>query len=138
MTWNLRKYWKRSAVVFSRVQDTIGDKLIPRALTMLAETPSSVLDNLNRAERLGWVDNVDDWLVARELRNRLVHEYITDTKRFAEDLLSAKQYLDMFQQTYDCFLSLAIKHCGVSVSRIFHKWHRYGARDAENIKVPIL
>jgi len=99
---------------FSRLQDTIGDKLIPRALTMLAEKTGSVLDNLNRAERLGWIDNVENWLVARELRNRLVHEYMTNNEGFTEDLLNAKRYIGMFQFVYDQLLKLAEAHCCVS------------------------
>lgn len=41
--------------VFWRLQDTIGDKLIPALLRALGEPQGAVIDNLDRAERLGWL-----------------------------------------------------------------------------------
>ncbi|MEK8088976.1 hypothetical protein [Thermithiobacillus plumbiphilus] len=38
---------------FARLQDTLGDKLLPVLLTALGETPGAAIDNLDRAERLG-------------------------------------------------------------------------------------
>lgn len=63
---------------FGRLQDTLGDKLLPALLSLLGERAGPFVDNLNRAERLGWVDSVDEWLVMRQLRNQMVHEYIED------------------------------------------------------------
>ena len=45
------------------------------------------LDNLLRAEKLGWIESTQIWIELRELRNRLVHEYMEST----DDLLSALQ-----------------------------------------------
>lgn len=63
---------------FSRLQDTIGDKLLPNLLKALGEKTGPVIDNLDRAERLGWLPSVDDWLAMRQLRNQMVHDYIED------------------------------------------------------------
>ncbi|WP_294042290.1 hypothetical protein [Thiolapillus sp.] len=60
---------------FGRTQDTISDKLLPRWLMALAEKTGSQIEILNRAERLGILQNTENWLQARYLRNRLVHEY---------------------------------------------------------------
>jgi hypothetical protein len=38
---------------FCRLQDTLGDKLLPVYLRMQLEPTGTVLDNLNRAEKLG-------------------------------------------------------------------------------------
>ncbi len=38
---------------FARLQDTAGDKLLPALLARLGEPVGSVLDNLDRAARLG-------------------------------------------------------------------------------------
>jgi hypothetical protein len=35
---------------FARLQDTIGDKLLPALLTALGETPGAAIDNLDRAD----------------------------------------------------------------------------------------
>jgi hypothetical protein len=37
-----------------------------------------VIDNLDRAERLGLLTSADEWLVMRHLRKQMVHEYVED------------------------------------------------------------
>lgn len=52
------------------------------------------LDNLLLAEELGWIESTQNWIELRELRNRLVHEYMES----ADDLLDAlHQALDGVQ-----------------------------------------
>lgn len=63
---------------FGRLQDTVGDKLLPLLLTALGERPAAVIDNLDRAERLGLIKSADHWMVMRNLRNQMVHEYVED------------------------------------------------------------
>lgn len=63
---------------FGRLQDTVGDKLLPLLLLALGEKPSSAIDNLDRAERLGLLKSADDWMTMRNLRNQMVHEYVED------------------------------------------------------------
>ena len=61
---------------FCRLQDTLGDKLLPQLLIYLGERPTVVVDNLDKAERLGWIKSTDTWLETRQLRNQMIHEYI--------------------------------------------------------------
>lgn len=103
---------------FGRLQDTIGDKLIPRALLAMAEKTGSMIDNLNRAERLGWMDNVDDWVTARELRNKLVHEYIKNAENFADDVNSAHKAEEMLTSVYARLLAVALSHFNVTESEL--------------------
>ena len=63
---------------FGRLQDTVGDKLLPLLLTALGEKTSAAIDNLDRAERLGLINSADEWMIIRNLRNQMVHEYIED------------------------------------------------------------
>ena len=70
---------------FSRLQDTLGDKLLPALLHASLESTGSQLDNLLRAEKLGWISSSEQWIEIRMLRNRLVHEYMNS----AENLLQA-------------------------------------------------
>ena len=72
---------------YGRLQDTLGDKLLPTILRGSLEKTGAQLDNLLRAEKLGWIESVQVWIELRELRNRLVHEYIES----ADDLLNALQ-----------------------------------------------
>lgn len=44
---------------FGRLQDTVGDKLLPLLLDALGEKSSAVIDNLDRAERLGLLKSAD-------------------------------------------------------------------------------
>ncbi|MGE3104325.1 MAG: hypothetical protein AB7K14_03650 [Lysobacterales bacterium] len=61
---------------FMKLQDTVGERLIPQTLATLREPFEdwSMRDRLNRLEKLGYLD-VDDWLSWREVRNQLAHEY---------------------------------------------------------------
>lgn len=63
---------------FGRLQDTVGDKLLPLLLAALGENPSAAVDNLDRAERLGLLKSVDEWMTMRSLRNQMIHEYVED------------------------------------------------------------
>ncbi len=72
---------------YGRLQDTLGDKLLPAMLRAYLEKTDSQLDNLLRAEKLGWIESTQEWVELRELRNRLVHEYMESPA----DLLSALQ-----------------------------------------------
>ena len=63
---------------FGRLQDTIGDKLLPSLLVLLGERPSAAIDNLDRAERLGFIKSTENWMAMRALRNQMVHEYVED------------------------------------------------------------
>lgn len=79
---------------FSRMQDTLVDKLLPQYLTAVGEKTGSALDNLNRAEQLGLLGNADQWLAMRHLRNRLVHEYVEDKADLAAALNLARRMID--------------------------------------------
>jgi hypothetical protein len=63
---------------FGRLQDTVGEKLLPLLLGALGEKPSAAIDNLDRAERLGLLKSVDEWMTMRKLRNQMVLEYVED------------------------------------------------------------
>lgn len=86
---------------FGRMQDTLGDRLLPRFLVLLAEQPGSAIDNLNRAEKLGILSSANDWRDTRELRNRLVHEYQDDPEAFALALNHAHRRIALLVVTYN-------------------------------------
>ena len=71
---------------FARLQDTVGDKLLPAVLVAMAERVGPAIDNLDRAEKLGLLPSADYWIAARRLRNRMVHEYVRDPALLAEAL----------------------------------------------------
>jgi hypothetical protein len=86
---------------FGRMQDTIATKLLPRWLVALAEEPGSQIETLNRAERLGVLESADRWLEARQLRNRLIHEYMESPSDFAANLQLARELSLLVMATYN-------------------------------------
>ncbi len=78
---------------FGRLQDTVGDKLMPVLLAALGEKPGSAIDNLDRAERLGLIRSTDDWMAMRNLRNQMVHEYVDDLAVLTSALQSGHAFV---------------------------------------------
>ena len=76
---------------FGRLQDHIGEKLIPRFARLMGEQRKSLLDVLVYAEKMQWLDSAEDFVGSRKLRNQLVHEYMTSPELFLEALLAADE-----------------------------------------------
>ena len=77
---------------FCRLQDTVGDKLLPVWLKALGERRGAVVDNLDKAEKLGMLESADRWLVIRQIRNQMIHEYIESAQVLADALNEAHDY----------------------------------------------
>ena len=84
---------------FSRLQDTVGDKLLPALLAAVAEPVGAAIDNLNRAERLGWLESVELWRSVRALRNQMIHEYVEDRHALESALIAAREAVPMLCAT---------------------------------------
>ncbi len=81
---------------FGRLQDHLGEKLLPRAAALVGENCKTVLDALATAERLDLLPSADAFVAARRLRNALVHECMQDAQTFLDSLLAARQACDLF------------------------------------------
>jgi hypothetical protein len=84
---------------YLKIQDRIGSKLFRLALQQWRENDlddMTMLDILNRLEKLGIIESVEAWDKLRELRNALAHEYPEDTKLRIENIQLALQgYLQL-------------------------------------------
>jgi hypothetical protein len=80
---------------FGRLQDHIGEKLLPATCRLLGGQPKSLLDVLSYAERMKWVNSAEAFIGARKLRNLLVHEYMIDSRLFLEALQAAQPATEM-------------------------------------------
>lgn len=80
---------------FGRLQDTVGDKLLPLYLNVVGEKTGAAVDNLNRAEKLGLISSVDTWMALRDLRNQMIHEYIEDLDILADALNQGHVHVHM-------------------------------------------
>lgn len=101
---------KSFAAKFNRFQDTIGDKLLPRIPDWVAEPVGPFIDNLDRAERLGWLRSADRWVQDRRLRDRLVHEYVDDPAEFATALNLANRFVDELLETRSNLERVFVEH----------------------------
>ena len=65
---------------FTKLQDTIGAKLLPGVLELTKEPGDfpAFIDKLNRLEKIGAIPSVSQWLQFREMRNQFSHEYPDD------------------------------------------------------------
>ncbi len=78
---------------FGRLQDTLGDKLLPAYLAAHGERMATFVENLDRAERLGLIKDAQAWLDMRRLRNQMVHEYVEDPLVLASALNAAHTFV---------------------------------------------
>jgi len=78
---------------FSRLQDTLGDKLLAVLLEALGEERTVLIDRLDKAEKLGWISSSEQWMVIRQLRNQMIHEYIEDPSVLAQALNTGHDYV---------------------------------------------
>lgn len=99
---------------FGRLQDNVGDKLLPAVLIALGEKKGPVLDNLHKAEQFGWLNSSSDWIAARQLRNKMVHEYIEDPELLATSFNTAHQYIGLLQHFAQQLIE-AIESRGIAV-----------------------
>jgi hypothetical protein len=89
---------------FGRLQDTLGDKLLPVYLRALGEPVGAAIDNLDRAERLGLFPSAQTWTGARKLRNQMVHDYVRDPVLLAEALNRGHTLVPMLAAVVQTFL----------------------------------
>ena len=85
-----------------KLQDFMVGKLF-RALARasLEDTSQDVssLDTLNRMAKFGVVQNIDDWLKARLMRNAFAHEYLIDDAAIADNINGAAGLFGLLQDT---------------------------------------
>ena len=88
-------YFDQLIFRFSKLQDCMGGKLFPALLQNLGEETDGVpfIDLLTKLEKIHLLDNAKDWLLLRETRNIVTHEYPFITKEVIEGLnLLSKHY----------------------------------------------
>jgi len=92
---------------FGRLQDTLTDKFLPALLDAMAEPKASAIENLDRAEKLAWIDSTDEWLELRKSRNQMIHEYIEDLVVLSSALMSGKRFVSKLSSATEVFVAQA-------------------------------
>lgn len=87
---SLRRLTDQILYRFTKLQDSMGERLVPATLSWLREPHEAwaMRDRLDRLERLAYLD-VAQWLAWRDVRNRLAHEYPGDAARRHAVVLAA-------------------------------------------------
>ena len=87
---------------FSKLQDTLGNKLFKTFLIYLGEdlTTKSFIDTFNRLEQLGIIENYDLWMELREPRNELSHDYEDDPIETSEKINKIFQKKDELEKFF--------------------------------------
>ena len=84
---------------FSKLQDTMGNRLFPATLYYLAEQIEDrpMIDKLNRLEKLGFIENAERWRMIRNIRNKFAHDYPDDPDKNAAQLnLAFASAMDLY------------------------------------------
>ncbi len=85
---------------FSHVQDTMGGKVLPLFLEENKEQTSSLtfIDKLNLLERLEILENADQWIDLRDLRNSVSHVYVKTAQEQADFLNKVCKAIPVFEE----------------------------------------
>lgn len=90
-------YMDMLSIRFSKIQDLIGARIFPLILELSEEKEFlTVIDRLNRLEKLNFIDDANWWIGLRNLRNNMTHDYPDDTITIAKtinDLVVKSQQL---------------------------------------------
>jgi hypothetical protein len=100
------------AARYSRLQDTLGERLFPRLLALVGQEGRTLIDRLNQVERLGLLDDAQAWLAWRNLRNRLVHEYVENPEDFVDALRVGHEYASALR-TVVARIEAWLQHLGI-------------------------
>jgi len=86
---------------FARLQDHLGEKLLPRFAAWVGNHPKTMIDTLAFAERAEVLSDAQGFLAARRLRNALVHEYMQDPQLSLDSLFEAFSSCRLLFETVD-------------------------------------
>jgi len=84
---------------FTKLQDVMGGRLFPAILQYLKEQfeDRPMLDKLNRLEKLGIIDSVEQWQTVRDIRNKFAHDYPDDPDKNAAQLnVAFESVMDLY------------------------------------------
>ena len=87
---------------FSKMQDSMGGRLFPAILENLGEEISSLpfIDRLSKLEQLNIIPSADEWMLLRETRNMITHEYPFITDEVIEGLNLLNKHYELIMEIW--------------------------------------
>lgn len=88
---------------FSKLQDSMGGKLFPAILENLGEEIISLpfIDRLTKLEQLEIIPDAEEWMMLRETRNMLTHEYPFITDEVIEGLNLLNKHCSLILEIWE-------------------------------------
>jgi len=85
---------------FIKLQDFMGDKLFKEVLKAVGDYKDnmSLIDILDKLEKLEIIKNADHWINYRAIRNKLTHEYPDNQEEVIEGINLAIVYFEEINQ----------------------------------------
>ena len=94
----LDAYLKR----FASIQDFLGTKIFSLLLDIAGINNSKMSEVLSNIEKENIIDSLESWIVLREVRNELEHDYPEELQEALDDL---KYCVDSFEQLEKYYLN---------------------------------
>ena len=92
----LEAYLKR----FASIQDFLGAKVFPLLLEIRGIGAEKMSEVLEKIEKEGIIDSLDQWIELREIRNELEHHYPDDIADALADMRYCVEHLYVLESYY--------------------------------------
>jgi uncharacterized protein with HEPN domain len=85
-----------------KIQDSMGGRLFPALLENLGEEIKGMpfIDRLAKLEELEIIDSADEWMLLRETRNVITHEYPFITEEVIEGLNLLNKHCQLITEIF--------------------------------------
>jgi hypothetical protein len=95
---------------FARSSDLLTQKVLKTFFVLLQEDIKTVIDGANLLEKLVIIDNADDLLNIRAIRNQIAHDYIkNDLQEFYKEIIEFTPMLEKIADAVKAFYGLKFK-----------------------------
>lgn len=87
---------------YLKLQDVVGGSVFPGILGVLQENQdASALDRMHKLEKLDFIDNVQDWIEMRNVRNMATHDYPEKAEAICKNLAIIKDHAILLLEFWD-------------------------------------
>lgn len=87
---------------FSKLQDTLGDKIFKLLLSIYEQSPQNqpFIDVLNKLEKLDFINSANEWINLRKIRNEISHSYDNEPEEMSQAINSIVLQKNIIKEIY--------------------------------------